>query len=1149
MAAVDHPVAAADRTGDEVLVRTCGAVQVEGPTRSVTVRGRQPQVVLAHLALEGGRSSRDRLAEVVWGEVLSEHWPGALRGIVSKVRGALVESGLPPEAIRIDGGTVHLEPPDGLVADVDLAAALVADAETGLAAGRPGAALDDALAARATTTLPFLEHHDDDWSRHQRRHLADLTQRAVHAQLAALLALGRHEDAAARARERLVDEPLDERAHHLLVEALLAGGRRGAAAQALEDLRRTLRDELGIDPAPATAALLDAPTPTAPRSDRPAREGAAPRSGRSARPAVGDRRTQDFVGRHAEVAELDERWAAVVAAAEPQVVVLEGPPGAGKTRLAERFAEQRVAAGDRVLWGRGRADAGLAYGPFAEALDGALRDEPALLDDLGSRGAALAALLPHLDAPGGYRRPEDDGLARTHLFGAVTAAVEQLAARPCLLVLDDLQWAGPDAMALLEVALDGLRAPLLVLASTLPTGGSQARALASLQRVVEVATIRLGGLRPEALAELLVGHRLAPGADPEAVATRLHRRTAGLPFYVAELTRDADRGRGPVDPDAVPASARAWVSRRTAGLADADRYLLEVAAVLDEPVAPELVAADPGATIELRPLVDEGLVQVHDDGTISLAHDLTRQAVYDDIDPHRRARLHHGAAELLEGIDARGRPRHRPDHATLAHHRRRAGAADRPLAARHALAAGLEALDQGAWDRAADHLVHALDEDPPPVERARTLVAAGRAAHLLGDHERARGHLEEALALARRHHLVDDQAEATVALVGRAGRGAAIGAADARQVELLRRAVADLEGAPPPEDAEAARRRAVLACRLDTELAMALLLSDAAIERVELLERARRRARALDPPSPSATAWTLLAGRYALLGPDGLGRRLADLDEVLALPAEQLPPEALLAARCYRHEDLLRSGRADEATAALVAAAAAVEAHPVPYWSWAVHTWEGLSANLAGDLDRAEAIAVDAATRRPDIPEAQACLGVNLVGIRALQGRAGEVLDLLAAAVDQTPSVPCYRAVLALCATEAGDLDLAERSYRWFADDGFAPLPEDTSRFLGLGVLAHTAVELDDAEGATRLTDLLTPYRGQWILLSCYGGGGAHWGPTSHQLARLASLCGRRDDAAALFAEAEDQAEAMGAPLVAERIRADAGRLLATAAS
>ena len=159
--------------------------------------------------------------------------------------------------------------------------------------------------------------------------------------------------------------------------------------------------------------------------------------------------------------------------------------------------------------------------------------------------------------------------------------------------------------------------------------------------------------------------------------------------------------------------------------------------------------------------------------------------------------------------------------------------------------------------------------------------------------------------------------------------------------------------------------------------------------------------------------------------------------------------------------------------------------------------------------------------------------------IRLYQGRSAEVLDLLTGAADAFPNIPCYRAVLALCAVEAGDADLAARSYGHFRDTGFDAIPKDSNRLLALVVLADTAAQLGDAASADALGDLLLPAADLQAILNCYGGGGAYWGPVSHQLGRLAALAGRTEEADRWFAQAEHSAQALGATAALTRITND----------
>ncbi len=255
------------------------------------------------------------------------------------------------------------------------------------------------------------------------------------------------------------------------------------------------------------------------------------------------------------------------------------------------------------------------------------------------------------------------------------------------------------------------------------------------------------------------------------------------------------------------------------------------------------------------------------------------------------------------------------------------------------------------------------------------------------------------------------------------------------------------------------------------------------------------------------------------------------------MPRRQVGSETLIAAHCYRHEDLVRKGDFSGASLALDASSEIVDHYPEPYWRWVITTWRYLGELHAGHIDRAEELAHAAAAMRRTVMEAQACLAVNLVNIRLYQGRPAEMMPTLAGAVESHPEIPAYRAVLAFCASEAGDHDAAGETLRWFDRAGYANLPTDTNRFLALALLGHVAASARDVAAGRSLRVLLEPYREHWVVLACYGGGGASWGPATHVLARLADLAGDRATADAEFERALVQARY--APLALARIKHD----------
>jgi tetratricopeptide (TPR) repeat protein len=312
------------------------------------------------------------------------------------------------------------------------------------------------------------------------------------------------------------------------------------------------------------------------------------------------------------------------------------------------------------------------------------------------------------------------------------------------------------------------------------------------------------------------------------------------------------------------------------------------------------------------------------------------------------------------------------------------------------------------------------------------------------------------------------------------------------------------------------------------ELALSLVLTDAKDERDAIAEQCVSEARRTNDPDLLAGA--LQARRIALMGPVGTEARVADAREVLALPREMVAAEHRLAAHLALVEDLIELGDRRGVDDALGAAVdiARVLAHP--YWSWATMSWQALVAIVDNRLDEAEELAFAALGHQApaEHPEALAALGVNLTDIRLFQGRSSEMVELLRDAADANPHIPCYRAVLALCCMDAGDEAGAREAYAYFSATDFE-VPPDSNWLLTVAVLADVAATLGDAIGARILSDALMPYADRHVVLNCFGGGGAYWGPVAHHLGRCCAVMGAPDQAGDFLDRARESARAFGA--------------------
>ncbi len=406
-----------------------------------------------------------------------------------------------------------------------------------------------------------------------------------------------------------------------------------------------------------------------------------------------------FVGRAGELAVL-EAAAAAARRGEPRVVLVEGEAGAGKSSLLARFASGL--AGAAVLRASGdEAELLLPYGVVGQLTAGSR-------GRAGRPGLLAAELSDRVD-------PLAVGADLLVWLGLCGRGQQMV-----LAVIDDLQWAdGPSARALL-FAVRRLQADrVLVVVSARPgelsrLGEGWLRFLAGDHRA---GLVRLGGLGAEEVVAL--GLALGAGELPRRAVSRLLEETSGNPLFCRAVLEEAVAEGADLDAGElrVPRSVAGVVLSRAGVLSPAARELVASAAVLGRRCELAAAAALAGLDDPL-PAVGEalnaGILAEQPGGAaagIGFTHLLVQRAVYEDLSPVRRRRLHQRAAGLLD--------RHR----ALGHRVAAATGPDDALAD-ELEAAGREAAGLGRAAQAASWLAQAAAVSGEPAAADRRLLDA-----------------------------------------------------------------------------------------------------------------------------------------------------------------------------------------------------------------------------------------------------------------------------------------------------------------------------------------------------------------------------------------------------------------------------------------
>jgi DNA-binding SARP family transcriptional activator len=1068
-----------------VQVRVLGDLEVRRGDEVVALGGPKPRTLVGLLVAARGRTiGTERLVDQLWGEEPPPKVLVALQAYVAKLRRELEparDGRTPPSVLVTRPSGYALVLPEGAVdalrfedlltranrADQSQADGLLEQA-LALWQGPPFAGLTDApvLAAEATR-------------------LEELRLGALEQLWSARVDAGRSDEAVAALRPLVAEHPARERLWAALALALYRSGRQAEALDELRRVRARLADELGIDPGPElqqleTGLLRQDPallaSPTVQLDSLQVHD-----------PDVGE----PLPGR-AGVLEAARRVARDAADGRGGVLLVTGEAGIGKTRVAEAIAAVAEGAGLRPAWGTWEAEGCPSLWAWTRALHG-----------LDPGGEALR-----------FGADADTASATIRLAERVVSGLSRQGGT-CL-VLDDVQWADADSLRLLgRVAGLLASAPVLLVVlcrEPVPDDPELLGALAALARA-GAQRFELVGLDADDVRALVTRHSQVD-VDP-VVAARLAERTDGNPFYVHELVRllvEAGALSRPDDPawDSIPGSVRDTVRHRLAELSPVVAQALALAAVAGRSVDLDVLESSwDGAAATLDEALDGALAAglLDDDGAgrLRFAHALVRDAVYTDLPPLTRRRLHARVAAALERCRVG-----RLDEvaAALAEHYRSAGPAHARSAWIHGARAARSSAEAGAHAEAARLLGRAAEAqaaDPlaEPTERESVRVAWGaaltRSGRILEAWQPLRDAAESALERG------DPVAAARALLVVTKDvlwSWRREHAADEAAVELWLRVLDEL---PAGENGLRARCFAALSVEVmhdppggrcgrwaDEALALARVDGDPAT-RVDVLQVVLN----------------------ALRRPDLLPRRVPAADELVALCVAQGDERALAVALCKRALNHSSYARPDAALADLRRALDLAERHRLAPVLMIGQFGLAVLRQARGDWAGCEQALVAAEAAQATVSMAGAGLG-DVVRATALlpQGRLAEAEPALRSAGRTHPGL---RDLHALSLLAGGRMDEVRAMLGPWSEQ--PPLIWDYLWVSSAVARALVWAQLGDSDALTDMRRQLEPFADRvadGAMAACF------LGAVRHALAALALAAGDRATACARAREARD---------------------------
>ncbi len=433
-----------------------------------------------------------------------------------------------------------------------------------------------------------------------------------------------------------------------------------------------------------------------------------------------------FVGREDELRLLMTRWERALEG-EGQVALIIGEAGIGKSRMVQRFREQ--IAGTPHTWVEAAAGAFFQNTPFYAVTEMlrellAWRGDDSAEEQLGQLetrlelaglkpAEALPLIAPLLNLPLPAKYPPSplspEQQRRRLLATLVEWALGVARVQPTIIAIEDLHWADPSTLELLQLLVEqGTTARLLLLFTARPEFHAQ---WPPRTHHTQITLNRLSARN----VRTMVGEVAAQKALSEETIATVLERTGGVPLFVEELTRAVlESSNAKLTEREIPVTLHDSLMARLDRLGAA-KEVAQVGAVIGSEFSYELLHAvhpidEADLQGALRKLADAELIYVHGippDANYTFKHALVRDAAYEALLKSRRRGLHHRVAlTITEKFSAMAEAQ--PE--VLARHWTEAGETERAIA---------------EWSRAgkAARARSAFREAQDGYEQALTLVA------------------------------------------------------------------------------------------------------------------------------------------------------------------------------------------------------------------------------------------------------------------------------------------------------------------------------------------------------------------------------------------------------------------------------------------